>query len=253
MPLPSDVHGFSTPAYAYSLFQETQFNPEGFIDVDIKDILVRLLQTAGNISMSRITAFLEFPWNLSAQAFAKTTQQSFVKIVANTLETCSVGKTARLNTYRNWKERLVFYIAAEDMKALYPSLCRDTVNKALGCSLEVHSIFNTRASEIIVELNRICLNNVVLQPLGWRCHQTWRLIKYPKRWESLGLIGKLYCALQHYILQPTANVLTEAELFRRFTDDIIWITASKTSNEGIRQELTSAFAHSGLGLTLRQT
>ena len=44
----------------------------------------------------------------------------------------------------------------------------------------------------------------------------------------------------------------EAELFRRFIDDIIWIARSKSSNESIRQALTSAFANSGLELTFRQ-
>ena len=34
----------------------------------------------------------------------------------------------------------------------------------------------------------------------------------------------------HYILQPIADVLSEAELFRRFIDDIIWISASEISN-----------------------
>ena len=56
----------------------------------------------------------------------------------------------------------------------------------------------------------------------------------------------------HYILQPIADVLNEAELFRRFIDDIIWISASETSNERIRQALTSAFENSGLELTFRQ-
>jgi len=56
----------------------------------------------------------------------------------------------------------------------------------------------------------------------------------------------------HYILQPIADVLNEAELFRRFIDDIIWISASEVSNECIRQALTSAFENSGLKLTSRQ-
>jgi len=43
----------------------------------------------------------------------------------------------------------------------------------------------------------------------------------------------------HYILQPIADVLNEAEIFRRFIDDMIWISASETSNECIRQDLTS--------------
>ena len=56
----------------------------------------------------------------------------------------------------------------------------------------------------------------------------------------------------HYILQPIADVLNEADLFRRFIDDIIWISASEISNEHIRQALTSAFENSGLELTFRQ-
>ena len=56
----------------------------------------------------------------------------------------------------------------------------------------------------------------------------------------------------HYILQPIADVLNEAELFRRFIDDITWISASEISNERIRQAITSAFENSGLELTIRQ-
>jgi len=54
------------------------------------------------------------------------------------------------------------------------------------------------------------------------------------------------------LLQPIADVLNEAELFRRFIDDIIWISASEISNERIRQALTSAFENSSLELTFRQ-
>jgi len=50
----------------------------------------------------------------------------------------------------------------------------------------------------------------------------------------------------HYILQPIADVLSEAELFRRFIDDIIWISASEISNERIQQALTSVIQNSGL-------
>ena len=53
-----------------------------------------------------------------------------------------------------WKERLtkkletakqkpVFYIVRADVKALYPSLYRDTVTKALECALEKQSHWPT--------------------------------------------------------------------------------------------------------------
>jgi len=47
-------------------------------------------------------------------------------------------------------------------------------------------------------------------------------------------------------------VLSEAEIFRKFIDDITCISASETSNERIRQALTSAFANRGLEVTFRQ-
>jgi len=48
-------------------------------------------------------------------------------------------------------------------------------------------------------------------------------------------------------------VLSKAELFRRFIDDITGITASEISSESLRQALTSAFANSGQGVTFQES
>jgi len=151
----------------------------------------------------------------------------------------------------NWKDRLTKTrktgnTMAADVKALYPSLCRDTVTKVLECALEKHSKFN-KAPEIIVQLNKICLNNVVTQ-YG---DQLYAKKRNCNRWQPLCLTGKHCCTL--HILQPITGVLREAELFRRFIDDIIWIARSESSNEGIQQALPSAFANSGLESKFRQT
>ena len=61
------------------------------------------------------------------------------------------------------KQKAVVYIVAADVKPLYPSLYRDTVTKALECALEKYSDYSAEACKIIVELNKICLNNVVTQ------------------------------------------------------------------------------------------
>jgi len=50
----------NTPAYAYPLFKTHKLTPENLLEVDIKEIPVRLLQSAGTISTSRITALLHF-------------------------------------------------------------------------------------------------------------------------------------------------------------------------------------------------
>ena len=86
------------------------------------------------------------------------------------------------------------------------------------------------------------------------CHPIWRPVIYPNkrnynRWQ---LLFHMANTAGHYILQPIAGVLREAELFRRFFEDIIWIARSELSNESIRQALTSAFANNGLELTFRQ-
>jgi len=140
----------------------------------------------------------------------------------------------------------VFYIVAADVKALYPTLRRDTVTKALECALEKHSNFNTNAQNIIVKLNEICLNNVVTQYGDQLYTQNNGIVTGDNQSVSLANIAV------HYILQPIAGVLRETALFRRFIDDIIWIATSKLSNENIRQALTSAFVNSGLELTFRQ-
>ena len=46
-------------AYAYRLFKTHKLIPENLLNVDIKDIIVRFLQSTGNIRTSGITAFLE--------------------------------------------------------------------------------------------------------------------------------------------------------------------------------------------------
>ena len=95
-------------------------------------------------------------------------------------------------------------------------------------------------------VNKICLNNVVTQYGDQLYIQKNGIITGDNHSVSLANIA-LY-----YILQPIADVLNEAELFRRFIDDIIWISASQISIERIRQALTSAFENSCLELTFRQ-
>jgi len=56
----------------------------------------------------------------------------------------------------------------------------------------------------------------------------------------------------HYILQPTADILEQTELFRRFIDDIVWLTDSESTNIGIRSALNTVFKNKGLELTFRQ-
>ena len=113
--------------------------------------------------------------------------------------------------------------------------------------MEKHSEYSAEARKIIVKLNKICLNNVVTQYGDQLYIQKNGIITGDN--HSVSLAANIAV---HYILQPIADVLNEAELFRRIIDDINWISASEISNECIRQALTSAFENSGLELTFQQ-
>lgn len=56
----------------------------------------------------------------------------------------------------------------------------------------------------------------------------------------------------HYILQPVANALSETERSRRFIDDILWITATETSDGRIRQAANFSICPQWFGTNVRQ-
>ena len=89
------------------------------------------------------------------------------------------------------------------------------MTKALECALEKHSGYSAEARKIIVELNKIFLNNMVTQYGDQLYIQKNGIITGDNHSVSLANISV------HYILHPIADVLNEAELFRRFIDDII--------------------------------
>ena len=153
----------NTPAYGYPLFKTHTLCPENLLNVDIKEIPVRLLQSAGNISTSRITAFLELILEPIGTEFCKNYPNEFCQHSRQYIGDLLIWKEILTKTDETGKQKHVFYIVAADVNALYPSLCRDTVTKALEYALEKHSNFNTNAQKIIVKLNEICLNNVVMQ------------------------------------------------------------------------------------------
>ena len=148
--------------------------------------------------------FLNSYWNLSVQNFAKTARTNFVKTAVSTLEMWKEHLTKKLETA---KPKPVFSIVAADGKALYPNLYRDTVTKALECALEKQSDYSAEARKIIVELNKSCLNNVVTQYWDQLYIQKSGIITGDNNSVALANITV------HYILQPIADVLNEAELF----------------------------------------
>ena len=49
----------NTPGYVYPLFKTHKVTPDSFNNISIFDLPTRILQSAGNITTSKITAFLD--------------------------------------------------------------------------------------------------------------------------------------------------------------------------------------------------
>ena len=137
-----------TPAYAYPLFKTHKLTLENLLNVDIKEIPVRLLQSAGNISTSRITAFFEFILKPISAEFCKNCPNGFCQDSRQYIGDLLMWKERLTQKLETAKQKPVFYIVA-DVKALYPSLYRDTVTNALECALEKHSDYSAEACKII--------------------------------------------------------------------------------------------------------
>ena len=57
----------------------------------------------------------------------------------------------------------------------------------------------------------------------------------------------------HYILEPYSFVIESAEIFRRFIDDIVWLSFGSDNTKDIRDTLETAFTSASLELTFRET
>jgi len=68
---------YNEPVYAYPLFKTYKLNPEIIHDTGVADIPVRLLQSAGNITTFRTTAFSELILNPISKRFCKSQFNEF--------------------------------------------------------------------------------------------------------------------------------------------------------------------------------
>ena len=75
----------------FPLFNTHKLTSKSFLSVDIKDMPVRLLQSAGKISTSSIITVLDFILKRINENLQKQ-RIHFVRVATSTLETCSTGK-----------------------------------------------------------------------------------------------------------------------------------------------------------------
>ena len=147
------------PAYAYPLFKTHKVKPDHLSNTNIYDIPVRLLQSAGNIATSRVTAFIESVLNPISKKYCSMSVDEFCKDSKSYLELLSNWKSK----YPGNCEQRELYIVAADVQSLYPSVKRCLVRDGIKQALSLCSNYSTAVINMFVELTMYCLNNVIVQ------------------------------------------------------------------------------------------
>jgi len=104
---------------------------ENLLNVDINDILMCLLQSAGNISTSQITAFLASTLKPTSANFCKNCPDEICQDSRQYIGDLLNWKDRLTKTQGTGKQKPVFCIVVADVKALHTSLCRDMDTKTL--------------------------------------------------------------------------------------------------------------------------
>jgi len=191
----------NTPAYAYPLFKTHKLSVDELLYAEVADIPVRLLQSAGNIPTSRITAFFEVLLKPISVQYCSGSPNEFCKDSRHYIEDLISWQKTNKESFEKGTTKSTSYITVADVKALYPSLQRHLVNEAIEDALKKHSCYNRIVRQIIAELNNICLENVIIQYGSCLYKQRGGIVAGDNHSVSLANITV------HYILQPIADIL----------------------------------------------
>ena len=229
------------PGYAYPLFKTHKLTPDALNNVSVFDIPIRLLQSAGNITTSKITAFLEHIFQPISIKFCQFKINEYCRDSKQYLHEVAEWKTTVHNNSNNDN----LYIVAGDVKALYPTISRSLVEKALTYVLHHFSHYSKAAVKILVDLALFCLNNVVIQYKEGFFTQSIGIVTGDNHSVSLANITL------HYIILPVSEIINQAVLFKRYIDDIIWLSFGVDNTTKIKEALSRVFMENKLELSFR--
>ena len=119
---PSAKYFASTlPAYCYPLFKTHKLSLEELKTSPISNFPVRLLQSAGNITTSRVTAFLEYILSPISKQFCQHQFNEFCQDSKQYLIELDSWKTSLSSSFSFSNLKDVQLVAA-DVKGLYPNI-----------------------------------------------------------------------------------------------------------------------------------
>ena len=106
----------NTPAYAYPLFKTHKLSVEELLHSEVADIPVRLLQSAGNIPTSRITAFWEFLLKPISVQYCSGSPNEFCKNSRHYIEDLISWQKTNKESFVKGTTKSTFYITAADVE-----------------------------------------------------------------------------------------------------------------------------------------
>ena len=123
------------------VFKTHKLPVEELLHAEVADILVRLLQCAGNIPTARITAILEVLLKPISVQYCSGSPNECCKDSRNYIEDLISWQKTNKESFVKGSTKSTFYITAAVVKALYPSLQRHLVNEAIEDALKnIHVI-----------------------------------------------------------------------------------------------------------------
>ena len=228
------------PAYAYPLFKTHKLEYADLRNTCVFDIPTRLLQSAGNITTSRVTTFIEM-----------ILQPVSIKFCSYGINEYCRDSKSYLETLDEWKsnydtDKCNSYLVAADVQALYPNVMRKLVRSGLQEALQLCSDYKQSAIDLITELTMFCLEHVVVRNGESFYNQAEGIITGDNHSVSIANITL------HHIILPIAAKLNKTILFKRYIDDIIWISETEELTNEIQSVLSATFQENGLRLTFRK-
>ena len=232
--------------YAYPLFKTHKLSEDQLQCASIFDIPVRLLQSAGHIPKSRITAFLELMLQPVSKTFCQMEINEYCRDSQHYLRELVAWKNEVYNNIKDILSSDPLFIVAADVTGLYPNLKRDLISQALDFALDKYTQFSSIVSSIIVKLAMHTVENAILKHQDQFYRQSQGLVTEHNHSVSLANIT------MHFIIQSIASDLKKTVLFKRFIDDIIFLSIGNNQTIMIKQCLKTIFSKYGLELSFRE-
>ena len=193
---------------------------------------------------SRVTSFLESVLNPVSKNFCKYKINQFCRDSKSYLEDLDSWKST-ICVEKTKMERTL-YIVAADVQALYPSVRRSLVESGLRTALQVCTDYDSSVIDLFVTLTMFCLQNVVVKNGTNFYNQLDGIITGDNHSVSVANITL------HNIILPIADKLKESIIFKRYIDDVIWISETELLTNDIQATLDDVFVSNRLKLTFRR-